>query len=280
MKLKNSIRTGYIVMAAVCTVGISGCKGKEEPDVVEIVPSEEVDIIEPVMSGSTEEEGEEDKDGSNRVTDPFVGVALPVDDFLASEASEVDLYRDYIKTDEFLEDFSRTDKIHYALAYLDSDDRPELFAITGDDHIADYKIISTDDNGEPFEMYMCFSNFGNISYGRQKGILAVTYGGQGYFTTYYVKLEKHDIEYLGSEVYNAGNFVDPDRFPEYQIRLPLPDDMIKQIESDKTFFWNGFWDNDWIIPDGEFVEEEEYGKYNLSICEAYERVTYSSSVWY
>ncbi len=251
---------------------------EEELPVVDITleATEEVSVDEASVNEDTDETVTEEVPWEERYED-ILEVGVPVEEFLASDLEGVELYRDYIGSEDYYKGFAEDyldASARCMLIYLDDDDIPELAVIDGNYHVAPIKIVSIDDSGNYYCEIMCFGEFGAIKYAERKGIIRLVYGNQGYFVSYYIHVAGGEREFLGCALSNgSGHPYDEDGNPapmRYTIEIPMTDEKCRKIAEDPYYFADGskdYTEEDYTNVDveaGKDVDEEAYMAYEKS----------------
>ena len=200
--------------------------------------------------------------GSRPEREHFLTNCLKKEDFLAFHENGVELYRDLVESDEALDGFiTENTEMHYGLFLFDDDDIPELAIVDGDYHVAAFKVYSIGEDGKPYEMIMCNGEFGCLYYNCRRGVLKLVYGNQGCFTSFFVKVGKEGITFLGAAFENGGSFTTTPGELDYYIDLEASEELVHEIENNKRFFTGNGELSRRDIGDGMLVSKEEYEAY-------------------
>lgn len=266
MKLNKII---YIAAAAAIT-GLSACGKAAEREAVELNPVEEAEediesvVVEEKTAAETVEETPETEQNNKKEKNVEqllnAGVGVSVEEFLSADNEYVELYRELLESDSYMEDYWYKEKVRCALAKLDEDDIPELFLISDYWHSAPVKIYSADDQGNVIYDGIFISEFGTLKFSPEHNIVAVVDGNQGYFYTAYLYVKDGEVKYLGGATEDGGHrsmLEGGDLEITYFIDLDKPD-----YESDPSVFGDDSrYSKVMNTESGTITDEEGYGKY-------------------
>ena len=200
---------------------------------------------------------------------------VPEEEFCASGEAGVELYADYIGTDDFYDGFYNREDIRLALIFLDDDDIPELVAMEGKGPSPLVKIWTVGNDGAPEELITFSSFYGSFRYGERSSVVEMVYGNQGKFTCYYLKAGRDGVRYMGAALEDGGGPPYAPENTEYQTDIQLPDDIIAGLESDRRYFRDHHdprYDHD--IPNGRITDKAGYEEYCYGLMKDCRSVTY------
>lgn len=212
---------------------------------------------EEIAPGKRGEDGSSNKDRME-YTLPMTK-SLCKDEFLSCGLDEVEPYRKLIESDLFLDGFAEgVSKVQFGLIYLDADDIPELVLIDRDNHVTPLKVYTIGTDGIPVKLFMCTVEWGRYSYRERSGVVSFSDGGQGYSITHYVKVDRDQVSYLGSETQYSDQWAEGEDNIVYRIGAKISDKYIKQIEEERNAFFDANVD---LADEGREVGVNEYLDY-------------------
>ncbi len=238
MKLRNII---YITAVA-AIAGISACGKTEDSNIVELKPVEETEpdivVADDNEKVPDETQGYEQAYKKKKNTEECLknGEGVYIEDFLSADNEYVDLYRELLESDSYLEDYWEKERVKCTLMKLDEDDIPELFLISDYWHSAPVKIYSADGQGNVVYDGIFLSEFGSLTISPEHNIVAVVDGNHGYYYTAYLYVKDGEIKYLGGATEDGGHRSrlegnEDEIWITYFIDLDVPD-----YESDPSVF--------------------------------------------